>query len=341
MDEAEGHPLRDEPGLPLDDRGEQRHRVTLPHVGVVPRADVLDDGGELLEAAAGRDEDEGADPQVRPGDPGEDGAGERALAQHLLAGRDGGQGPRRRDAGRVHELGDEVLPQDRSHDRAAVTAPGEGSASGPLERDVAAPAVGVDDLPEQVSATVAEHRGEVAELVAGVGLGDRFGPLGDVVAREDRDPVRGAQGVRVEAELVGEVRVEGEQLGGAHGDRVGPYPEPVELADEGVVAGPPHGTTLADARACSASVAQLELTVVSSSHLRDHPSRLVAELLAPQGPPFEARYVPIDLVTRGYNTSLRRRESQNLEFPGFHFTGSAQRGVVPASSDVSRGRPRP
>jgi hypothetical protein len=85
----------------------------------------------------------------------------------------------------VHAFAHQVFAEDRPDGSLAVTAAREGSAPGAFELDVAALSVSVDDFAEQEGAPVTELGDEVAELVAGVGLGDDGGAFGGLVARED------------------------------------------------------------------------------------------------------------------------------------------------------------
>src|SRR5258705_230519 len=80
-----------------------------------------------------------------------------------------------------------------------------------LELDVAAHAVLIDDLAEQHRAAIAELRHPVAELMAGIGHGQRLGPVRHPVAAEDRRPVRRIQRPRVEPELPGQRLVQPDQ----------------------------------------------------------------------------------------------------------------------------------
>jgi MFS family permease len=89
----------------------------------------------------------------------------------------------------VHRLADQHLAQHRADRGLAVAAARERRAARALEGDVAAPAVAVDHLAEQQRAAVAELRREAAELVAGVGLGDRLGALGQCPSSAPCAPV--------------------------------------------------------------------------------------------------------------------------------------------------------
>ena len=60
---------------------------------------------------------------------------------------------------------------------------------------------GVDELAEQERPAVAEAGREAAELVAGVGLGDRHDVVAEAVPDERRDARRRPQLVDVEPEL--------------------------------------------------------------------------------------------------------------------------------------------
>ena len=113
-------------------------------LGIVPRDDVVGERAERLDIAARGEELEGADADMARGDAGQDGARQGFLAQHLLAGGDGGERPRRRHAERRHRLADDVLAQHRAERRPAVAAAREGRRARALELDVAALAVAVD-----------------------------------------------------------------------------------------------------------------------------------------------------------------------------------------------------
>ena len=90
-------------------------------------------------------------------------------------------------------------------ERGAAVAPArKRRRAGPLELDVAADAVLVDDFAEQDGAAVAELGHEMAELVAGIGHRDRVGPIREALSGEDFGPFRALQQVRIEAELDGQ-----------------------------------------------------------------------------------------------------------------------------------------
>jgi hypothetical protein len=112
--------------------------------------------------------------------------GSGPVAPHRLAGGRHRQRARGRDAQRVHGLADQHLAQHRAERRLAVAAARERRAARALEGDVAPPALAVDHLAQQQRPAVAQLRREAAELVAGVGLGDRRRRLGQCVAAEQR-----------------------------------------------------------------------------------------------------------------------------------------------------------
>ncbi len=172
--------------------------------------------GQLLEfcrVAAGGEELECADPDVAGGDASEHGPGQRGFAVDGFAGGGGGEGAGGGHAERVHRFAQDVFAQDRTHRRLAITAPGEGGAAGAFELDVAALAARIDYFAEQESAAVAELRHEVAELMAGVGLGQRLGAGGNVVTGKDLGADGGIKGVRVEAQFAGKGVVQLEESG--------------------------------------------------------------------------------------------------------------------------------
>ena len=147
------------------------------------------------------------------GDPGEHRARQRPLPEHPLAGSDHRERPRAGNAKAVHGLADDVLAQHRAQHGLAVAAPGERGAPGPLQMKVAAAAPGIDHLTEQQRTAVPQARGVHAELMAGVGLGDRRNPLRDL-PHQQRDARRLPQHRRVDAQLDRQLLIEHQQLGG-------------------------------------------------------------------------------------------------------------------------------
>ncbi|GCC47720.1 hypothetical protein chiPu_0031879, partial [Chiloscyllium punctatum] len=169
--------------------------------------------------AAGSEELEGADADVAGGDPGQHRTRQRGLAHHRLAGDDGSERAGGRDAQGEHRLADDVFAQDRTERGAAIAAARERCWATSLELDVAAEAALVDDFAEQDGAAVAELGNKVPELVAGIGHGDRVGPLGQPLAGEDFGALRCCQQVRIQPELDRQRPVQLDQPGGGHGGR--------------------------------------------------------------------------------------------------------------------------
>ena len=143
MDEADQQPARDEIGLARDDAGEQRVIGPLgwSSVRIVPGDDVVGEPADRVGVAADGEELEGADADMARGDARQHRAGQRGLADDVLAGDDGGERARGRDAEREHGLADDVFAQHRPERGAAVAAAGERGAARALELDVAADAV--------------------------------------------------------------------------------------------------------------------------------------------------------------------------------------------------------
>ncbi len=221
VDEADQKPARDEISLPCDDAFEQRviGAVSLCDIGIMPRNDMIGELPHSVGVAARRKELEGADADVARRDAGQYGAGQNRLAHHVLARDDGGERARGGDAEREHRLADDVLPQHGAECGAAIAAAGERRWAGPLELDIAADAVGIDDFAEQDGAAIAELRHEMTELVAGIGHRDRVGAVRNAFAREDFGALRARKQLGVEAEMDRQRPVELDQARG--GDRGG------------------------------------------------------------------------------------------------------------------------
>ena len=161
--------------------------------------------------------------------------GSTRLAIHRLAGRRDRERARGGDAERVHRFADQHFAQHRPDRRLAVAAARERRAARALEGDVAAVARAVDHLAEQQRAAVAELRREAAELVAGVGLRERLGAVGQRVAGEDRGAGGAVQRGEVEAELFGQRLVEEQRLRRRRRLRAPRHGEALEIAGVGVV----------------------------------------------------------------------------------------------------------
>ena len=99
-----------------------------------------------------------ADADVARGNARQHSTGQHRLAKNLLAGRNGREGARGRDAQRVHGLGDDVFAQHRPERGAAVAAARKRRRHGARQLDVFARAVAADNVAEQDRAAVAELR---------------------------------------------------------------------------------------------------------------------------------------------------------------------------------------
>ena len=214
---------------------------------VVPGDRVVGQAAQQVEIPRRGDELEAAHPQVAARDPGEHGAGQDRLATNRPAGRDDGEGSGRGDAQGVHRLADDVLAQHRPDRGQPVAAAREGGPARALEVEVAQASVGRGQLAEQERAAVTEPRGEPAELVAGVRLGDGSGAGGDEVADQQSGAVGAAQGVGVEAEIGGERVVQRQEPGVGGGLGLPGQRQLPELPREAVVQG--HGRWGYDAHA--------------------------------------------------------------------------------------------
>ena len=210
MDEADAEPLRDEAGLPCDDRIEQR--PVGPFVGlgfrVVPSNDVVGKDPDGLGVPARGEILEGPDAHMTARHAGEHGPGQIGLAVDGLAGRHRSERARGRDAERVHALADDVLTQDRPEPRPPVAGTRKGRAPGTLELNIEALAAWVEDLAQEDRPSVAELRHKAPELMAGVGHGQRLRAVRHRVSGQHGEPVGRAQLILIEPEIAGERLVE-------------------------------------------------------------------------------------------------------------------------------------
>jgi hypothetical protein len=237
VDEADVHPLRDQPGLTLRHRVQQCQRL-LRCVGqrrVVARDRVVQQLPQPRRIVAGGEVLEGAHAQVARGHAGQHGAGQHAVAVDRLAGGGDGERSRRRDAQRVHRLADQHLAQHRPDGGLAVAAAREGRAPRALEGDVTALSLAVHELAHQQRPPVTELGREAPELVPGIGLGDGLRALRQGVAGEQRRAGRAVQRARVDPELLRQRGVEEQQPGLGRGRRLAGHVEAGQLARVAVV----------------------------------------------------------------------------------------------------------
>ncbi len=119
VDEADQQPARDEIGLTRDDAGEQGviGALCLEQVRIVAGDDVVGEPADRAGVAADGEELEGADADVARGDARQHRAGQRGLADDVLAGDDRGERARGRDAEREHGFADDVFTQHRTRAR--------------------------------------------------------------------------------------------------------------------------------------------------------------------------------------------------------------------------------
>ena len=111
----------------------------------------------------------------------------------------------------MHRLADQHLAKHGANGGLAVATAGERRAARAFEGDVATASLPVDHLAEKKRAAIPELRRESAELVACVGLSQRFGAFGQRVSGEYRCPRGGIERGEVEAELLRQRIVEKEQ----------------------------------------------------------------------------------------------------------------------------------
>ena len=203
MDETDQQPAGDQFGLPRDDAFEQRviGALSRGRVRIVPGDDVVGQFSYAIGVAAGGKILKRADADVARGHTRQHRARQRRLAHHVLAGHHGGERARGGNAERRHRLADDVFAQHRAERGAAVAAARKRRRAASLELDVAAHAIGVDDLAEQDRAAIPELRHEMPELVAGIGHCDRVGAVGDALAGQDLGPLRTGEPVRIEPEM--------------------------------------------------------------------------------------------------------------------------------------------
>ena len=175
VDETEAQPLRDQRRLPRDHRIQQCAIgiFGLRRIRVVPRDDVIGEDLHALHILAGGEILERADADMALRHAHHDGAGQRLFAHGDLTGRHGGECTRRGNAQRCHRLADDIFAQHRSQRRASVAAPREGRRSCAFQLNVVANADRGPSLRPARSRAVTQLRHEIAELMPGIGSGQR------------------------------------------------------------------------------------------------------------------------------------------------------------------------
>ena len=192
VDEADKQPLRDQLCLARDHQVKEGAAGVrgVNRFGVMPRDDVISEALNRIHIPARREELEGTDTDVAQRDADQYRAGQGHLAPNCLAGRHNSERPGRRDPERCHCLADDVFAQHRPEWRASVAVPGKGRPARPLELDVTAHAVAINNLTEKDGTSVTELRYESPKLVASISHGERFASRGHMVSREDLHTLR-------------------------------------------------------------------------------------------------------------------------------------------------------
>ena len=138
------------------------------------------------------------------------------VADDDLAGSHGGESASGGDAEGMHGLANQVFPQHRADRRTAVAAAGERGGAGTLKLDVIPVAIGTDQSsPSRMARPSARLRREVAELMAGIGLGNGLGGFGNSGSGESGNAFLGFEHSWVKAEKAGKVVVDLDQARGA------------------------------------------------------------------------------------------------------------------------------
>ena len=136
------------------------------------------------------------------------------LAPYAFAGGHSGQRSRGGNSERGHGFANNVFAEYGAEGGFAIAAARERRAPGALQLQIVTRAIRVDDFTKKKSAAVTELGYESTELVAGIGLRNRLGTLGNRVAREHRDSVSRLQPAGVDGELCRESEVEADELRG-------------------------------------------------------------------------------------------------------------------------------
>ena len=241
MDEAERHPLRNQPRLCRHHGRQQPQPIALHDLGVVPTTHVISKR-HLLHVTRPHPHQLGhADPQMRRGHSGQHRTGQRPrLAPDGLPGGHRRERPRRRHPEGVHRLAQDVFAQHRPDCSSTVTPAREGRPTRTLQRNVPTATFTVDDLAEQVGPPIPQEWTELPELVPGIRLRKGHAARGDRIPRQHGDTLRAPQPLRVQPQLERQCFIDEQQPRHGHGHRVDAYPEPVELEHKGVVEAPVH-----------------------------------------------------------------------------------------------------
>ena len=224
VDEAEQHPLCDQSRLPRDHPIQQSQVGLLCQCGlrIVPGDRIVRQLACPFGIALRCEILEGSHAEVACCYPGEHSPRQNCFAQYSFSGGDCGQGARSRNTQRRHGLAHQVLAQNRAQRGSAVPTARERGAAGTLKLDIVAHAIASYDLAQQVSSAVTELRHKMAELVPGIGHGEWLGAHRHQVAGQDRHPLCACEGVRIEAQLMGQSSIHLDQARGCYRCRVYP-----------------------------------------------------------------------------------------------------------------------
>ena len=146
-------------------------------------------------------------------DAGQHCAGKKRLSSDLFAGQDCSECTGRRYAECRHAFRHDVLPEDRTQNRAPVAHARERRAPRSLELNVAAYAVGADHFAQQDGTSVAQLRHPVSELVACIGHGQWIRTFRNPVAGEDFNADRRCQLLRIEPQQLRQLDIQPDQPG--------------------------------------------------------------------------------------------------------------------------------
>ena len=184
VNESDQHPLGDQLGLPGGGQTKEGKcgNFLCGSLGVVAGDHVIGQGSKGVKVSPRVVILESAHPDVTAGHPGEDCAGQRALADDLFPGGDHSKGPGSWNPERGHRFAHHVFPDGGTKGGTAVSPAGEDGRTRSLQLDVVASSVRSHNLAEKDCPAVPELGNPPAELVAGVGECNGFGPLRESVA---------------------------------------------------------------------------------------------------------------------------------------------------------------